>query len=180
MVADVVETHAVGAADEHAGIGDFLADAFPETRFGVVVQHQRGHDDGGRYAGHDCRIECRFDARVTDTEDDEVRYLGQVGEGRIATHLHELAVTGIDGEDAAPEAAAQEIPERPLAERVRLARGTHHGDRGGPQQGIETMLHRESVQNGPGGVAPRRGGNQNGLSTTVAFAITRDQCISRW
>jgi hypothetical protein len=35
-------------------------------------------------------------------------------------------------------------------------------------------------QYGPGGVALRRAGNQNGLSTTVAFAIARDQCISRW
>ncbi len=40
---------------------------------------------------------------------------------------------------------------------------------------LKPLLH----QYGPGGVALRRGGNQNGLSTTVALAITRDQCISR-
>lgn len=37
----------------------------------------------------------------------------------------------------------------------------------------------DARQYGPGGVAPRRDGNQNGLPTTVALAMTRDQCISR-
>ncbi len=48
--------------------------------------------------------------------------------------------------------------------------GRHAGD-----SRLKPLLH----QYGPGGVALRRGGNQNGLSTTVALAIIRDQCISR-
>ncbi len=78
------------------------------------------------------------------------------------------------------EAPTQEVAQRPLAERVGFARGADDGDRGGPQQGIEAVRHDGSGQNRPGGVALRRGGNQNGLSTTVALAIARDQCISRW
>ena len=68
-VGEVVETHAVRAADQEARRADSCRDPLPEQRFMVVSEHERGHHGRSARAVRDHFVERGLDAGVADGQD---------------------------------------------------------------------------------------------------------------
>jgi hypothetical protein len=76
-VREVVEPHAVRAADDEAAVADPRGDTVLEARLAIVVEVQRRHHRRGACAVRDHVLERGIDARVADREDHVLDALGQ-------------------------------------------------------------------------------------------------------
>ena len=163
---EVVEAHAVRAADDQSGLADLREHAVAQRRVGVVLDHERGHDRRRARAVGDHLVERRLDARVRDREDDVLDGLGQLRERRVAGHAEHRLAAGIDGVEAAFVAALQQVLDGVAADGAFALGGAEHRDRPRPEQGIEPMGHAGAApgarQKSAAGVARLRGGSQNG------------------
>ena len=140
-VGEVVEAHAVRAADDEAGLADLREQPLAQRRIGVALDHQRGHHRRRSRAVRDYVVECGVHARVGDGEYHVFDRFGQRRERRIAGHAEHRLAAGVDGIEAALVAALQQVFERVAPDRALALAGAEDGDRLRPQQGIEPMSH---------------------------------------
>ena len=132
-VGEVVEAHAVRAADDEAGLADLREHAVAQRRVGVALDHQRGHHRRRARAVGDHLVERGVDARVRDREHHVLDRLGQRRERRVAGHAEHRLAAGVDGVQAALVAALQQVLDRcggrpcPRARWRRVRRSTAAG-----------------------------------------------------
>ena len=182
---EVVETHAVRAADQQSRRADLRRDPLAERRLAVAREHERGHQRRGTRAMRNHFVECAFDPGVADGQDHVLDGRGQGGERREARHAADGGVTRVHGVQRPRESAFQQVLDGGAPDGADALGGAQHRDRARPEQGVEPVRHvghasPRDAQKSAAGSARRRGGSKNAPSTTRQRAITRAHLSSRW
>jgi hypothetical protein len=138
-VLQIVEAHAVAAADLQVGGARHGGDALGERRIAVAGKVAAGEDRGGAGAVPDGFGELRLDAGVADADDDVIDCLRQRGQRGITGQPVDLRVVGIDEVEAAAELAFADAADHAVADGLVFRRRANEGDGLGGQQRTQPM-----------------------------------------
>ena len=135
----IVEAHAVAAADLQAGRARHGSEAAGERRLAVAGQVAAPEDGGGVGAVANGLDELRLDAGVGDADDDVIDRLWQRRQRGVAGLPVDLRVVWIDEVDAAAELALAHAADHAVADGLEFRRGADEGDGLGRQERIQPV-----------------------------------------
>ena len=118
MITNIIETHAIGATNQHAGSANFLLNTFLQKWRAVIVQCQRRHDNRSRHTRRDCIVERGLQPVVAYSEHDHVGDFRQFAHTGITLTALQVPVPRVNRVDVAGVATFFEVLQRPFAQRI--------------------------------------------------------------
>ncbi len=139
-VTKIVESHAVGAADDQAGGGNFLRHPLAQQGFCITREYQIGHHGGGFCAVGDDVVQCSLDVGVTHRKYDVVDVFGQGNKVRETRNSANRLISWVYCVEFARIPAGQQVFHGLSADRVRSFAGADNSDGCWPEQRVQVMF----------------------------------------